>query len=103
MISPWVIYFCNFADTIKIISLLLGIIFVLFWLIEVTGFEVNNDSARRFGVIAGILLFVAVVVPSKKTCLEMLVVSMITPENLAMGKDVILDLVKEIMEIVSAK
>ena len=106
MISPWVIYFCHFADDIKIISFLIGFVLGLFWLIKImigpSDLE-ESDSTRRLGIMACMFLFIAVIVPSKKACIEMLVVSMITPETFAIGKDKILDFVKEVMQIISAK
>lgn len=110
IINPWLFYLVDVIDNFKLACLVLLLIIAIGFgatvLIEVGGAadELELDEAKviktlKKMVVAGVLLITFdMLLPSKKTCYQMMVASQVTEENIKSAEDVIKDSVDYIFE-----
>lgn len=107
-INPIWFYLMNVSTGMKIflcilggISLVFTIFAIMIWMIEesvdITNLEENEKKIFKLFkniIIASIIsLFIGVFVPSKETCIEMMIASQVTHENVAATKEEIYEIV----------
>lgn len=110
IINPWWFYLVDVIGNFKLACLALLLIIVIGFgatvLIEVGGAadELELDEAKviktlKKMVVAGVLLITFdMLLPSKKTCYQMIIASQVTEENIKSAEDVIKDSVDYIFE-----
>lgn len=110
IINPWLFYLVDVIDNFKSACLVLLLIIVIGFgatvLIEVGGAAdgLELDEAKIIKtlkriVVAGVLLMTFdMLLPSKKTCYQMMIASQVTEENVKKAEDVIKDSVDYIFE-----
>lgn len=96
IISPYVFYLIDilnsisaFCNVIIIICLCCGLALLVVLLID--GFENTKAFSllKKILIIFGVLSTLAIVIPSKETCYQMLVASQVTPVNIQRAEDTI--------------
>lgn len=95
------------------ISLVFSIIIFILWLADGCGTlnhnELDDDEKSTFKlfkkiIIASIIsLFIGILVPSKETCVEMIIASQVTHENVAVTKQEIYEIVDYITDKVNGE
>lgn len=115
IINPWWFYIVdvigNFKKACFGIILIIVIVFGVTVLIEVGGAadELELDEAKviktlKKMVVAGVLLMTFdMILPSKKTCYQMMVASQVTEKNIQSAEDIIKDSVDYIFEKINEK
>lgn len=110
IINPWLFYLIDVIGNFKLVCLALLLLVVLGFgvtvLIEVGGAadELELDEAKIIKtlkkiVVAGVLLMTFdMLLPSEKTCYQMMIASQVTEENVKKAEDVIKDSVDYIFE-----
>lgn len=115
IINPWLFYLVdvigNFKSSCLVLLLIIVIGFGATVLIEVGGTadELELDEAKiiktlKKMVVAGVLLMTFdMLLPSKKTCYQMMIASQVTEENIQKAEDTIKSSVDYIFEKINEK
>ena len=92
IISPWIFYWIDTANTLRIISVLAALVlpFVILFLVLVgNDYDTDEDCsakmiwyAKRFTAALGVFITLIVFIPPKDTMYKMLVTSYVTPNNI---------------------
>ena len=109
IINPWLIYAVNICGDLKTLAMIGAILIVL----PITIFSLEyltavSDSDKKCYIkiekyLIGILIvlsFLAVVIPDRETCLAMLAVYYITPDNIQVVQGNIIDFVEQLANAV---
>lgn len=110
IINPWMFYLVdvinNFKTACFVLILLIVIGFGAITLIEIgeTADELELDEAKviktlkKMAIVVVLLMTFNMLLPSKKTCYQMMIASQITDNNIQKAEDVIKDSVDYIFE-----
>lgn len=105
IISPWTIYLFGVLSKINAVSTFVAafafvvfIITCMMYYVEGKKFDYKIKSILAVLVISAVL---AILIPGEKTLLAMLTLSFITPDNISIAEDHIIELVSKIMDTVS--
>jgi hypothetical protein len=110
IINPWLFYLVdvigNFKSSCFVLLLIVVIGFGATVLIEIgeTADELELDTVKviktlkRMAVVGVLLMTLNMLLPSKKTCYQMMIASQVTEENVKKAEDVIKDSVDYIFE-----
>ena len=116
IISPWFFYFLHVCDDMDLVFIMIFWISLGFALL--TGLVATVDYASRFNedssqkmlkvfkISCSICLFsglISALIPSEKTMYQMLAASLITPDNINLVEDDIVDFVSKIAEAIQQK
>ena len=109
IISPWVIYLFSVLTKLNIVASAVAIFSgasIIF--IALAKFIFGDDMEIQFNykivVITSIIATMLVIlIPDEKTMLSMLTLSFITPDNIVITENHIIDLITKIMEAVNNK
>lgn len=119
-ISPIWFYLMNVSTSLKVFLCVLGglVLFIssirfLLWLVDECGTldykEMDNDEKatlklfKKIIIASFISLFIGIFVPSKETCIEMMIASQVTHENVTATKEEIYAIVDYITDKVTDK
>ena len=97
IISPWLFYVAAIANKVVLASFLMAMtsffISLICFLHEDEGVE-RQTTIKWFkaGIIA---IVIAIIIPDGDTVYKMIAASMVTPDNIDMGKDYIIQCIKE--------
>ena len=109
IINPWLIYAVNMCGSLKEVATIIAILIILPILIigVSTTMEVNKEDKEFYIRIEKyligafvVLLFLAVAIPTKETCLAMLAAYYITPDNIQAVQGNIVDFVEQLANAV---
>ena len=108
IISPWVIYLFSVLTKLNIVASAVAIfsgasmvfIAMLRFIYDDMEIKFNYKNAIIVTTIATMLV---ILIPDEKTMLAMLTLSFITPDNVVITENHIIDLVTKIMDAVSSK
>ena len=108
IISPWVIYLFSVLTKLNIVASAVAIfsgasmvfIAMLRFIYDDIEIKVNYKNVIIVSIIATILV---IIIPNEKTMLAMLTLSFITPDNVVIAENHIIDLVTKIMDAVNNK
>lgn len=108
IISPWIIYLANVLsnlhDLAVAVSAFLGTVYIFALLISYTEC-INSGKLIKFIKFGGIALVICILliilIPSKEIIIAMLTVSFITPDNVMVAENHIVEIVTKIMNAVS--
>ena len=116
IISPWFFYFLHVCDDMDLVFIMIFWISLGFALL--TGLVATVDYASRFNedssqkmlkvfkISCSICLFsglISALIPSEKTMYQMLAASLVTPDNINLVEDDIVDFVSKIAEAIQQK
>lgn len=103
IISPWIIYWIHVFDKINIacalVTIIGSIVFGITWLVGIT--EDDKDLinfAKKASIVIAICATILMVVPDKQTMMAMIAANYITPENVQLVQENIVDFIKKIVE-----
>ena len=108
IISPWVIYLFSVLTKLNIVAsavVIFSCAFMVFitmlrFIYDDIEIKVNYKNVIIISIIATILV---IIIPNEKTMLSMLTLSFITPDNVVIAENHIIDLVTKIMDVVNNK
>ena len=109
IISPWVIYLFSVLTKLNIVASAVAIFSVASIIfIALNKFIFGDDIELEFNykpaiIVAIIATMLAILIPDEKTMLAMLTLSFITPDNVVIAENHIIDLVTKIMDVVNNK
>ena len=108
IISPWVIYLFSVLTKLNIVASAVAIfsgasmvfIAMLRFIYDDMEIKFNYKNVTIVTIIATILV---IIIPNEKTMLSMLTLSFITPDNVVIAENHIIDLITKIMDAVNNK
>ena len=109
IISPWVIYLFSVLTKLNIVASAVAIFSgasIIF--IAMAKLIFGDDMEIPFNyknviVISVIATMLTIIIPDEKTMLTMLTLSFITPDNVVIAENHIIELVTKIMDVVNSK
>ena len=109
IISPWVIYLFSVLTTLNTVAFIIAIFsWVTIFFIALNKIIYGDDMEIEFNyknaiIVAVIATMLAILIPNEKTMLAMLTLSFITPDNIVITENHVIDLITKIMEAVNNK
>ncbi len=109
IINPWLIYAVNMCGDLKELAMIGAILIVLPIVILGTDWSITiSESDKKLYIkiekyligILAVLLFLAVAIPTKETCLAMLAAYYVTPDNIQAVQGNIVDFVRQLVDVV---
>ena len=105
-IHPILFYLAEIGETVKSISFMFGLLFfcgsvAAYFLFKNDYHEDEKNFLKKtkfFAVIGAILLTMGILIPLKTTCIEMIIASKITNENITSSKEEIRDFIDYITD-----
>ena len=107
IISPWIIYLFSVLTKLNIVASAVAIFSVASIIfIALNKFIFGDDMEIPFNykivvIISAIATMLAILIPDEKTMLSMLTLSFITPDNVVITENHIIDLITKIMDAVN--
>ena len=110
IISPWIIYLISVLNAIYIASLVAIMIDMLVMMalgMALLGIMTDEEriAIKSYGKtgfkVLGVLVVLALIIPSKETLYTMLITSYVTPDNIQIAQSSIVDFVKQISLAIS--
>ena len=109
IISPWIIYLFSILTELNTVAFAVtifswvAILFVgLYKLINGDYMEIEFNFKNAI-IVAVIATTIVILIPTEKTMLAMLTLSFITPDNIGVAEDHVIDLITKIMDAVKHK
>ena len=109
IISPWVIYLFSVLTKLNIVASAVAIfsgasIFFMAMDKIIYGDDMEIEFNYKYAIIVAVIAtMLAILIPDEKTMLSMLTLSFITPDNVVIAENHIIDLVTKIMDAVNNK
>ena len=103
IISPTWFYLIHVLNTIHVLSFLILFVSVFAAIMSILTEWTKEKKVmciKICAVVAAICLILLVFIPDKKTVYAMIAASVITPDNISITEDHIVDLISRIMEVV---
>lgn len=107
IVSPWIIYLFSILTKLNTVAFAVtmfswvAILFIgLYKLINGDDMEIEFNFKNAI-IIAVIATTIVILIPTEKTMLAMLTLSFITPDNIGIAEDHIIELVTKIMDVAS--
>jgi accessory gene regulator protein AgrB len=110
-VNPWLFYLINLSHGLKVLFITAGGIAGIIAIF--TGGNILDDdntpmeiakfkkTCKKFLILALILFFIAILIPSKEVCYQMLVASLVTPDNLKVAGQTAQDIINYIVNAAS--
>ena len=109
IISPWVIYLFSVLTKLNTVAFTIALFsWATIFFIALDKIIYGDDMEIEFNfknaiIVAGIATTIVILIPTEKTMLAMLTLSFITPDNVVIAENHIIDLVTKIMDAVNNK
>ena len=109
IISPWVIYLFSVLTKLNIVASAVAIfsgasIFFMAMDKIIYGDDMEISLNYKYVIIVCVIAtMLAIIIPDEKTMLSMLTLSFITPDNVVIAENHIIDLITKIMDAVNNK
>ena len=109
IISPWVIYLFSVLTKLNTVVFTIAIFsWATIFFIALDKIIYGDDMEIEFNykyaiIVAVIATIIVILIPDEKTMLAMLTLSFITPDNVVIAENHIIDLVTKIMDAVNSK
>ena len=109
IISPWVIYLFSVLTKLNIVA---SVVAIFSWasiiFLALIKFIFGDDMEIEFNfkiaiIVAVIATIIVILIPDEKTMLSMLTLSFITPDNVVITENHIVDLITKIVDAVNNK
>lgn len=103
IINPWLFYLIDLITNLKLAFFVAPLLFLAFLVIYLgvtvdDGETINAKWIKTFIIFTTVSLTLAFLLPSKKTCYQMMAASQVTEENIKSAEEVIKDSVDYIFE-----
>ena len=109
IVSPWIIYLFSILTKLNIVAFSIAVfswvsIFFIFLNKIIYGDDLEIESNYKIAVIVAVIATtIVILIPTEKTMLAMLTLSFITPDNVVIAENHIIELVTKIMDVVNSK
>ena len=108
IISPWVIYLFSVLTKLNIVASAVAIFSGASMVFIATLRFIYDDMEIKFNyknaiIVTTIATMLVILIPDEKTMLAMLTLSFITPDNVVIAENHIIDLITKIMDAVNSK
>ena len=109
IISPWVIYLFSVLSKLNIVTSAVALFSgasIFFMAINkiIYGDDMEIEFNYKYAIIVAVIATIIVIlIPDEKTMLAMLTLSFITPDNVVIAENHIIDLITKIMDAVNNK
>lgn len=107
-IHPILFYLAEIGESIKCFSLLFGLLAlggsIVYYFVFKSDYYDDEDNknflkkTKFFAVIGAVLLAISILIPTKATCIEMIIASKITNENITSSKEEIREFIDYITD-----
>ena len=103
IISPWVIYLFSVLTKLNIAAFIVAMfsVVIIFW-VWILGAE-TKINIKNVVIVLITSTVLTIIIPDRQTMLSMLTLSFITPDNIAVTENHIIELVTKIMDAVNNK
>lgn len=103
IISPWVIYLVSVLTKLNTAAFIVAMfsVVIIFWA-WVFG-EKAKINIKNVVIVLIISIVLTIIIPDRQTMLSMLTLSFITPNNIGIAEDHVIDLITKIMDAVKHK
>lgn len=107
IISPWVIYLFSVLTTLNTVAFIIAIFsWVTIFFIALNKIIYGDDMEIKFNykivvIVSVIATMLVILIPDEKTMLAMLTLSFITPDNVVITENHIIDLITKITDAVN--
>ncbi len=103
IISPWIIYAISVLSSVKFILIVICVVSFVVWGISLGSMldEEEKDAKIffKYSSIASIVCVIsAILIPSKETMLTMLTLYYVTPDNLSLVQNNVVEFIQEVVE-----
>ena len=109
IVSPWIIYLFSILTKLNIIAFSIAVfswvsIFFIFLNKIIYGDDLEIEFNYKYAIIVAVIATIIVIlIPDEKTMLAMLTLSFITPDNIVITENHVIDLITKIMDAVNNK
>ena len=109
IVSPWIIYLFSILTKLNIVAFSIAVfswvsIFFIFLNKIIYGDDLEIEFNYKIAVIVAVIATtIVILIPTEKTMLAMLTLSFITPDNVVIAENHIIELVTKIMDVVNSK
>ena len=109
IVSPWIIYLFSILTKLNILAFSIAVfswvsIFFIFLNKIIYGDDLEIEFNYKIAVIVAVIATtIVILIPTEKTMLAMLTLSFITPDNVVIAENHIIDLITKIMDAVNSK
>ena len=109
VVSPWIIYLFSVLTKLNIVASAVAIFsgaYIIFIALDkiIYGDDMEIEFNYKYAIIVAVIATIIVIlIPDEKTMLAMLTLSFITPDNVVITENHIIDLITKIMDAVSNK
>ena len=109
IVSPWIIYLFSILTKLNIVAFSIAVfswvsIFFIFLNKIIYGDDLEIEFNYKIAVIVAVIATtIVILIPTQKTMLAMLTLSFITPDNVVIAENHIIELVTKIMDVVNNK
>ena len=107
IVSPWIIYLFSILTKLNIVAFSIAVfswvsIFFIFLNKIIYGDDLEIEFNYKIAVIVAVIATtIVILIPTEKTMLAMLTLSFITPDNVVIAENHIIELVTKIMDAAS--
>ena len=109
IVSPWIIHLFSILTKLNIVAFSIAVfswvsIFFIFLNKIIYGDDLEIEFNYKIAVIVAVIATtIVILIPTEKTMLAMLTLSFITPDNVVIAENHIIELVTKIMDVVNNK
>ena len=109
IVSPWIIYLFSILTKLNIVAFSIAVfswvsIFFIFLNKIIYGDDLEIEFNYKYAIIVAVIATIIVIlIPDEKTMLAMLTLSFITPDNIVITENHVIDLITKIMDAVNNK
>ena len=103
IVSPWIIYMFSVLTKLSTASFIVAMfsVVIIFW-VWLLGAE-TKINIKNVVIVLITSIVLTIIIPDRQTMLSMLTLSFITPDNIAVTENHIIELVTKIMDAVNNK
>ena len=103
IISPWVVYLFSVLTKLNTVAFIVAMfsVVIIFWA-WIFG-EKTKINIKNVIIVLITSTVLTIIIPDRQTMLSMLTLSFITPDNIGLAEDHIIELVTKIMDAVNNK
>ncbi len=109
VVSPWIIYLFSILTKLNVVASIAtlfswaAILFIGLYKI-IYGDDMEIEFNFKYAIIVAVIATtIVILIPTEKTMLAMLTLSFITPDNVVIAENHIIDLITKIMDAVNSK
>lgn len=109
VVSPWIIYLFSILTKLNVVASIAmlfswaAILFIGLYKI-IYGDDMEIEFNFKYAIIVAVIATtIVILIPTDKTMLAMLTLSFITPDNIGIAENHIIDLITKIMDAVNSK